>query len=84
MLNFRSKEKGLYNHIFVSWTKGQESSFMISGDMIEIGIRGTSQARGGKRELLAFNSISLGFSAEACAYYRAVWLATNHTPLYSL
>lgn len=39
---------------FFSWTKGQESFFMISGVRIEIGIRETSQTRGGKCELCDF------------------------------
>lgn len=41
-------------YYFFSWTKGQESFFMISGDRIEIGIRETSQTRAGKRELCDF------------------------------
>lgn len=53
---------------FFSWTKGQESFFMISGDAIEIGIRETSQTRGGKRELGDFSQYFFG------AFSRSVYL----------
>lgn len=49
-------ERAVLLYLF-SWTRGQESFFfffMISGDTIEIGIRETSQTRGGKRELCDF------------------------------